>query len=730
MVGARASPARPQRRPRSLFQALKRTFAILVLLAAAGALGWGLWARLSDLRRAAVPDAGDRPPVPVEVAPVARGPITLARTFSGALEAASEFVAAPKVGGRLARLEVDIGDTVRRGQVVAWLDDAELAQAVTQAEADLAVARASQAEAKSALEIAERVLQRAQSLRAEGVTSESALDAARAEDVASRAHVEVTEASVTRAQAALEAARIRLGYARVTADWTGGDDTRVVAERFVDEGGTFSANTPLMTIVELDPIVGVVFVPERDYARLAVGQLATLVTDAHPGRTFEGRVTRIAPVFRRATRQARVELQVDNADEALKPGMFVRATIDLERVEDALVVPFDALTERAGETGVFVLDASGERVRWRAVEVGVREGERVQVLGDGLAGRVVTLGQELCDDGARVAATERSSPAARAAPAAPGTGAARAMNLPRASVRRPVFTAMVTLMVVVLGAVSLDRLRIDLLPDVELPTVSVRTQYEGASPEVVERLVTQILEEIVATVPGVEEITSESSEGNSTVTVRFAWGTDLDAAAIELQSQVESELSELPEDIVRPRVSKFDVASFPIVILGISSRLDPVEVTELVEDQVRYRFARVPGVAQVDVWGGYTREVRIELDPNRINALGLSLDRVLDAIRDANLDRPAGKLEEGRHEVTCARRPSSSTSRRSATRCSSSATAAPSPSGRSPRCTTPTRSSAVWSASTGSAASASRSASRPTPTPSRCRAPSSSRSTS
>jgi HAE1 family hydrophobic/amphiphilic exporter-1 len=183
------------------------------------------------------------------------------------------------------------------------------------------------------------------------------------------------------------------------------------------------------------------------------------------------------------------------------------------------------------------------------------------------------------------------------------------MNLPRASVRRPVFTAMVTLMVVVLGAVSLDRLRIDLLPDVELPTVSVRTQYEGASPEVVERLVTQILEEIVATVPGVEEITSESSEGNSTVTVRFAWGTDLDAAAIELQSQVESELNELPEDIVRPRVSKFDVASFPIVILGISSRLDPVELTELVEDQVRYRFARVPGVAQVDVWGGYLRAV-------------------------------------------------------------------------------------------------------------------------
>lgn len=226
------------------------------------------------------------------------------------------------------------------------------------------------------------------------------------------------------------------------------------------------------------------------------------------------------------------------------------------------------------------------------------------------------------------------------------------MNLPRFSVQRPIFTSMIALAVIVLGLVSLDRLRIDLLPDVELPTVSVSTEYEGASPEVVERLVTQIIEEIVATVPGVEEITSRSSEGSSRVSVRFTWGTNLDAAAIELQSRLESEIDELPDDIGRPRVRKFDIASFPVVILGISSRLDPVDLTELVEDQVRYRFARVPGVAQVDVWGGYPREVRIELDPDRIQALGVPLDRVLQALRDANLDRPAGKLEDGRYELT------------------------------------------------------------------------------
>jgi len=226
------------------------------------------------------------------------------------------------------------------------------------------------------------------------------------------------------------------------------------------------------------------------------------------------------------------------------------------------------------------------------------------------------------------------------------------MNLPSFSVKRPIFTTMVTLILVILGGVSLSRLQIDMLPNIELPTLSIRTEYEGASPEVMERLVTQIIEEIVATVPGVEEITSTSSEGQSTVRVSFVWGTEIDTAAIDVQGKLEDEINELPEDVVRPRIRKFDIASFPVVILGVSSSLDPVELTELIEVQIRYRFARIPGVAQVDVFGGFNREVRIELDPDRIKAVGLPLDRVLDAIGDANLDLPAGKIEQGRYEVT------------------------------------------------------------------------------
>lgn len=226
------------------------------------------------------------------------------------------------------------------------------------------------------------------------------------------------------------------------------------------------------------------------------------------------------------------------------------------------------------------------------------------------------------------------------------------MNLARASVRRPVLTLMATLIVLVLGTVSLSRLQIDLLPSIELPTLTVRTQYAGADPVVVERLVTQIVEEIIATVPGVEELVSSSYEGNSSVRVSFGWGSDIDAVAVDVQATLQDEISELPDDIVGPRVTKFDVDSFPVVLLGISSKLDPVELTQILEDQIRYRFARIPGVAQVDPWGGFTREVRIELDPAKVNALGLPLNDVLEALRDANLDLPAGKIEQGAYEIT------------------------------------------------------------------------------
>jgi RND family efflux transporter MFP subunit len=380
----------------------KGSLVVALILTAAAVLAWLVVQRLQDLDRTPRRGAGSASPIPVEVAPVQRGPVELRRAFTGTLEAHAEFVVAPKVSGRIEQITVDLADTVRRGQRAAKLDDDEYVQAVAQAEADLAVATANLGEAESLLQIAERELRRIDKLRERGVSSESQRDAAKADELAKQAHVVVSRAQVKRAEAALETARIRLGYTEVTAGWQGGDDERVVAERYVDEGETVSANAPLLRIVELDPITAVFFVTERDYGSLHPGQTALLNTDAYPGESFPGRIVRIAPVFRETVRQARVELQVENPGLRLKPGMFVRAIVVLDRVADANTVPEQALTTRDGQRGVFVLTPDGQAVRWRPVQVGIREGERVQVIGDGLTSRVVILGQQLLGDDSAV----------------------------------------------------------------------------------------------------------------------------------------------------------------------------------------------------------------------------------------------------------------------------------------------------------------------------------------
>jgi RND family efflux transporter MFP subunit len=285
---------------------------------------------------------------------------------------------------------------------VAELDNDEYVQAVAQAQADLEVAKANLSEAKSALEIANREFKRTESLLKRGIASDSEFDAVRQDRLAKQAQLKVAEAQVTKAKSSLETANIRLRYTRVTAGWTGGDENRVVAERYVDEGQTVAANAPLLLIVELNPIIGVVFVTERDYANLKPGQLVALTTDAYPGENYSGRIDRIAPVFRKSTRQARIEMTIDNSQHRLKPGMFIRATVVLDRVAETTIVPEQALTKRADRNGVFIVSEDGRSVTWREVKPGIREGDRLQVEGEGLSGRVVILGQQLVKDGSAI----------------------------------------------------------------------------------------------------------------------------------------------------------------------------------------------------------------------------------------------------------------------------------------------------------------------------------------
>jgi RND family efflux transporter MFP subunit len=273
----------------------------------------------------------------------------------------------------------------------------------------LAVTLANLAQSKNAVEISRRENQRIVTLRERGIASESESDIAEANLMEKEAQVKVAEAQVNRATAALESTRIRYEYTRVAADWSEGDSARMVAERFVNEGDTVSANVPLLLIVQLDPIVAVISVTERDYGRLRPRQEARFTTDAFPGEVFRGRIQRIAPVFRESSRQARIELSLANPEGRLKPGMFIRATITLDHVDKAI-------TRRSGVEGVFMIGESGQSVRWVPVEIGIRSGGWVELKSPSLSGSVVTLGQHLIDDGSPIRVVTAADSDAAAGP--------------------------------------------------------------------------------------------------------------------------------------------------------------------------------------------------------------------------------------------------------------------------------------------------------------------------
>lgn len=378
-----------------------KIFVLVLLLGAAAGAGWLIFRQFQDHeKRNKRGDAARASPV--EVASIETGPIVLKRSFSGTLEPLAGFLVAPKVSGRIEKLLVDISDTVKKGQVVGELDNAEYVQAVTQAKADLVVAEANLAKARSALEIGNREFERTRKLLKRGIASDSEFDALKADQLTKKAQLQVAQAELTKAASSLETAKIRLGYTEITASWTGGNGDRLVAERYYDEGQTVAANQALLLIVELDPILGVVHVAEKDYAYLRPGQTVSLTTDAYLDAAFFGRIDRIAPIFQKNTRQARVEMIIENPGHRLKPGMFIRATVVLKRVLETTIVPAQALIIRDGRNGVFVVSADGKSVMWRAVKVGIREEGRVQVEGEGLSGRVVTLGQQLLKNGSAI----------------------------------------------------------------------------------------------------------------------------------------------------------------------------------------------------------------------------------------------------------------------------------------------------------------------------------------
>lgn len=225
------------------------------------------------------------------------------------------------------------------------------------------------------------------------------------------------------------------------------------------------------------------------------------------------------------------------------------------------------------------------------------------------------------------------------------------MSLPAFSVKRKVTITMLILIVVVVGLIAYTKLGLDLMPNIEYPTLTIITGYSGASPQDVEQLVSKPLEEIVSSVSRVKEVKSISQEGLSIVTVEFEWGTDLDAAAQDIRDRIGRFRNYIPEDADNPIVYRFSTSDFPVLYYGVSSKsLTQSALKKLLEDEVVERLSRLDGVAAVQALSPREREIIVRPDLKKLASYGIGIDRIIQAIRLENVNQPAGYILESRKE--------------------------------------------------------------------------------
>ncbi len=415
---------------------------LIVIALAAVAFGGMQWVsrRPAAQGTAAQAPAGPRPqPVPaVRTLVVAPESVVEQGTFPADVRASATADVMSRISGRLGAVLVREGSLVSAGGLVARIDDPELELAVQQAEAAVEVQRArlaqlqagprdpevAQVEAQiaqqqTALAQAERELARTQQLFADGLVARAAVDRAQTEVDLARARVQASkeqlaivrqgprpediaaqQAQVRQAEVQLAQARARLREMRITSPIAG-----VVTRVNVESGAVISSQTVVATVATIRPIEVHVPLPEVDLPRLRSASLVRLTVDALPGRTFEGRIARVAPALDPASRSARLVVRVPNADQALRPGMFARATVVFDE-RQAIVIPSDAIVRRGEAVVAFVV--KDDTVEERAVRIGYVEGSRSEIIQGLQAGdAVVVAGQQGLRDGMKVRTTGR-----------------------------------------------------------------------------------------------------------------------------------------------------------------------------------------------------------------------------------------------------------------------------------------------------------------------------------
>ena len=436
--------------------------------------------------------------IPVEIAPVTVKSIRNVHTFTGTLEPWSRYEVAPKIAGRLENISVSAGDPVYNGELIAKIDDGEYLQEIEKAKAELNISEAVKGELTTQLNLAKKEYLRAQSMKEKRVISDSAYEAKRSDYLVKMASYKKALAELNQKQALLNLAKVRFGYTRIYARWSGkknlifnisdpghtpdeiktiindlissGDlgkrydlsnitlaqsspgnfvlevklsnqlfdftplvtglkqlfaeikeksspdmiikiqedsAQRYVGKKYVDTGQMLKANDPIISIINIRRMKAMVNVIEKDYPLLKNGQQAIVTTGAYPDKKFSGKVGKITKILDEYTRQAEVEIEIDNPQLLLRPGMFAKVSIQFSTLDNAQTIPRNAVVNFNEVIGVFMLSADRKTVNFIKVKTGLIDNDSIQIVSPRLIRPVVTLGNHLLYNGIAVNITSR-----------------------------------------------------------------------------------------------------------------------------------------------------------------------------------------------------------------------------------------------------------------------------------------------------------------------------------
>jgi len=342
----------------------------------------------------------------VEVGQVQRGVIEENITAVGSLSANRYVSVAPKISGRVERVLVQVGDRVTGGQLLAQLDPRELQEEVKEAEASLKVSEATVKGKDAELLDLKRKFERTRRLFEKNFISRQELDTSESERISAAAEVELSRAQIVQMRARLANVKLQLSETQLEAPFSA-----YVEKRLLDPGAMVKDGTPIVSLVDIGRVKVIIAVVEQNYPRIAVGQEAKVALDSYPGRRFQGKVVRLAPVLSQETRTGEVEIEVDNSAGLLKPGMFARVELAINQRRDVLLVPEGALIKTPAGHGVYRVnqgESKNPKAELVSVQLGSSRGGQVEVRGELKAGdRVVTLGGSLLNDGQSVRISEK-----------------------------------------------------------------------------------------------------------------------------------------------------------------------------------------------------------------------------------------------------------------------------------------------------------------------------------